>query len=761
MKRMFFVVLCFFMGLPISPTTAGIHDIAYPSALNKQDIPIKVYTPPGYESGTERYPVVYNLHGGGGSPERQWDRTRATLTDAMDNRRVRPMIYVYVNGLGNSEFVNTADGRMIERSIIEELIPFVDSRYRTIASKEGRAIEGFSMGGFGCLSVAFRNPEKFCAVVSYGAALTITGKGKNYRSPEHFAEHNPWALVKANTETIRKGVRLRMVCGEADGLFQSNAAFKDLLTSLSIPVDWVPVAGVAHNTMGLYEEKGLESLRFLEESFAIAAKGGPMNVPVRRTRAAERRVAGMAVDGEPAPFRPSGPLPRLKVSENGRFIVTEDGRPFFFLGDTAWLLFQNLDREGVDKYFEDRATKQFSVVLAHLIPWKHGNRNAYGEEAFVGGDFTKPNEKYWEYCDHIVNQAAAKGLYIGLLPMWCRNYINIKNRPPLLDLPTAQAYGRFVGRRYGGKSHVIWILGGDAQPSPLEIIDAMANGILEGAGADADRLLMSYHPGNGASSSALLHNKSWLDFNMWQSSHDVWRLNYAMIAKDYARQPVKPTLDGEPCYENHPIRQEPKNGWFSDWHVRMKAYWSVFAGACGFVYGGNGIWQMDREGKPPYSATHFNLTWDKALDLPGAQQMKHLRRLIESRPYLSRVPDDKTAGILRSPEGEKEDRIQVTRGADRSWAMYYLTSGQPVQVDLANFKGTTIHAWWFNPRDGKTYDAEGQPTDKPFGQLTREERYPKFDPPGAPGEGCDWVLVLDDAARNYPPPGQSAVAASK
>jgi enterochelin esterase-like enzyme len=274
---------------------ADVQDLTYPSHLLGQDLPIKIYTPPGYESDVARYPVVYNLHGGGGSPERQWDRTRATLRDAMENHRVRPMIYVYVNGLGNTEFVNTRDGKPIERSIVEELIPFVDKTYRTIAARSGRAIDGFSMGGFGCLSVAFRHPDQFCAVVSYGAALTITAQGHNYRDEAHFAEHDPWAVVRVNTTAIRQNVRVRMVCGDADGLYESNVKFKTLLDELQIPVDWCPVVGVAHSTQGLYERRGLESLRFLQESFASAARGDLMSVPVNHTpsvrSAADRAVA--------------------------------------------------------------------------------------------------------------------------------------------------------------------------------------------------------------------------------------------------------------------------------------------------------------------------------------------------------------------------------------------------------------------------------------------------------------------------------------
>lgn len=289
------------------------------------------------------------------------------------------------------------------------------------------------------------------------------------------------------------------------------------------------------------------------------------------------------------------------------------------------------------------------------------------------------------------------------------------------------------------------------------IYDALAKGITDGAGGDAGKVLMSYHPPSTVvSTGAFYHDKPWMDFNLFQSGHrEVW-LSYQNAAEDYARTPVKPTLESEPNYENHPIRHKMENGVFNAWHVRSRAYWSVFAGGAGFTYGGNGIWQMDKAGQPPFQATHANLSWDKAIDLPGAAQMKHLRRLVESRPFLSRVPDD--SSVLVSPEGEKAERVQVTRGQDRGWAMYYVTSGQSLTPNLLDLKGPKINAWWFNPRDGQTYDASGKPTDRPFGQFDNTMKNLVFDPPGEagePGEGNDWVLALDQATRNYPPPGKT------
>jgi enterochelin esterase-like enzyme len=735
-----------------------ILDLRYPSPLNKQDIPIKIYLPPGYETGTERYPVVYNFHGGGGTPERQWDRIHKTLIDAMDNRRVRPMIYVFVNGLGNSEFVNTADGKPIERSIVTELIPFVDQTYRTIANRTGRAADGFSMGGFGCLSVAFKNPELFSAVTSYGAALVIGPTGRNFTDPAHFAQHSPKALTVKNRAQILKNLRIRMVCGDSDWLFTSNTKFKAHLDSLKVPVDWVEVPGLAHCTQCLYEQVGVESLKFMEEAFAASTKGKPMNAPgTWKKRPYPATVAqNNSFGNEPLPFRPAGKLPRLKVSENKRFLVTESGKPFFWLGDTGWMLFSKLDREEVDKYFENRAAQQFSVVLGMLLPWQPGGTNVYGEVAFEGGDFTKPNKKYWQHVDYIVEQSAAKGLYLCLVPAWALNYVEPKkgttDTTGRLDARSAYAYGKFIGDRYHNATNLVWMLGGDIRPMRFAVYDALAKGIIDGNGRDPDMALLTYHPPSRQPSSVgFCHDRPWLDFNLVQSGHDVWRLNYQTIAANYALSPPKPTADGEPCYENHPIVHKFENGVFKDYHLRMRAYWSLFSGAFGFTYGGNGVWQMDKKGEEPFLKTHANLSWDEALTLPGAEQMRHVRALMESRPFLSRLPDD--GSVLRSERGEKDQRLEATFGADRTWAMVYATSGQDFRPNLTNLRGKTFHAWWFDPRTGQVCNETGTATGKPFRQLTHADEKVVLNPPGEPGPGNDWVLVLDDAAKGYPVPG--------
>ena len=278
LKAIFFGIL----GLLLQPgARADIQDRSYFSKAMKREISIKVYTPPGYVTGNVRYPVVYNLHGGGSSPDRQWDRIKSALTDAMDNRKVRPMIYVFVNGLGDTFFADSFDGsKKAETTFIKELIPYVDANWRTIASKEGRAIDGFSMGGCGALMQAFKRPELFSSVVSYGAALVTFDrlKGRDIGKlifnddQTYFDEYNPRVWVRRNKDKIRESVRVRMVIGSEDGLYQTNVDFKNLLDELKIPYSWKVIETVAHCTKCLYDKVGLEGLEFIEAGFGTPRK---------------------------------------------------------------------------------------------------------------------------------------------------------------------------------------------------------------------------------------------------------------------------------------------------------------------------------------------------------------------------------------------------------------------------------------------------------------------------------------------------------
>ncbi|MGQ9514990.1 MAG: glycoside hydrolase family 140 protein [Thermoproteota archaeon] len=430
-----------------------------------------------------------------------------------------------------------------------------------------------------------------------------------------------------------------------------------------------------------------------------------------------------------------------KVGHPGdrRFLVNDEGEPFFYLGDTAWELFHRLDREETDHYLRDRASKGFNVIQAVVLAELDGLTvpNRYGDLPLADNDVTKPNESYFQHIDYVVEKASSLGLYIGMLPTW-GDKVNKKwgTGPEIFNPKNALVYGEFLGRRYKDWN-IIWILGGD-RPSETEkhfaIWRAMAKGLHIG---DGGRHLITYHPMGFTSSSQFFHNESWLDFNMLQSGHSARNLpNYKMIERDYALTPIKPCLDGEARYEDHPINWDPKNGWFNDHDVRQAAYWAVFAGAFGHTYGCHDIWQFFDPGRNPIS--HARTHWRKALDLPGSFNMQYLRNLIESRQMLIRIPDQ---SLLVSDFGETADHVQCTRGADGSYALIYIPTGRTIVVRVDKIFKDKIRAFWYDPRRGKA-ESIGV-----FGNEPRE-----FTPPSE-GQNDDWVLVLDDYTKEYEDPG--------
>lgn len=427
----------------------------------------------------------------------------------------------------------------------------------------------------------------------------------------------------------------------------------------------------------------------------------------------------------------------LRVSPDNRSLVKADGSAFFWLGDTAWELFHRLNREQAEQYLSTRANQGYSLIQAVAVAELDGvnTPNPYGNKPFTSTNPLVMNDAYFQHVDWIVNRANALGLYIGLLPTWGDQWNSSGGVFNTTD--KARAYGEYMGNRYRDAA-VVWILGGDrgaGDANHQAILRAMAAGLETTMGG---RQLITFHPPGGQTSATWFHNDAWLDFNMQQNGHctntDVWN----RITNDRNRTPVKPVLDGEPLYESHPICfNAGANGYSNATDVRKFAWWNVFAGAFGHTYGCHSVWQMYDVGRGGINGPQQY--WHQALTLPGAVQMGHVRRLMESRPLIGRVPDQ---SLLTTSALSGGDRIQATRGGDGGYALIYSASGQGFTVDLTKLSGSTITSWWYDPRAGTSTGA---------GSFAKSGTR-AFSPPSN-GYGNDWVLVLDDAVRGYPQPG--------
>lgn len=430
---------------------------------------------------------------------------------------------------------------------------------------------------------------------------------------------------------------------------------------------------------------------------------------------------------------------QLRVSDNKRFLQTADGKPFFWLGDTAWELFHRLNRDEATMYLKNRADKGFTVIQSVVLAELDGlhDPNPYGETPLENDDPTKPREAYFQHVDFIVKKAGELGLYIGMLPTWGDKVYKVWGiGPEIFNTENAKVYGRWLGNRYKDYNNIIWILGGDRNPvneQHVAIWRAMAAGIEEAVGRD--NALMTLHPQptgiEDGGSAKWFHNDEWLDFNMFQTGHcrdaNLWdRMKYA-----YNLKPTKPVLDGEPIYEDHPVCFNAADlGMSSAYDVRKSAWLNVFAGAFGHTYGCHDIWQMWAPHRTPKNSPPR--PWYVAIDLPGAGQMKYVRRLIESRPMFDRVPDQ---SLITDALGDA-DHVQATRGND--YIFVYSAQGKKFTVNTNKISGKELVGNWYNPRNGEI---------KPIGKFAKKNQQ-EFTPPTT-GYGHDWVLVLDDASKNY------------
>jgi hypothetical protein len=438
--------------------------------------------------------------------------------------------------------------------------------------------------------------------------------------------------------------------------------------------------------------------------------------------------------------------PRLKVSGNKRFLVTEDNKPFFWLGDTAWELFHRLTRAEADFYLKTRQEQGFTVIQAVVLAEFDGLTvpNANGDKPLTDNDPLKPVEAYFKQVDWIVNRANELGLVVGMLPTWGDKWNKKWGVGPEIFTPdNAEAYGQWIGARYKDKS-IVWILGGDR---PVEndnqkaIINRMAAGLRKG---DGGAHLCTFHPTGGGGSSQYFHDSPWLDFNMRQNGHGVEFGSYSKTKADYDRQPVKPVIDGEPIYEDHPVSfKAPEFGHSIAADVRRPLYWDLFTGAFGHTYGNHCMWQFFDTGRKPVN--NPLLPWREAIKQPGALQMQHGRHLMESRPFLTRIPDDSIivpSNVPTAMPGAGTRRFVATRDEAGTYAMVYAPVSKPFTIRMDKITGPKVQAWWFDPRTGGATKA-GEFSNSGTQTFT----------PATPGEATDWVLVLDDAAKNYPPPG--------
>jgi hypothetical protein len=430
---------------------------------------------------------------------------------------------------------------------------------------------------------------------------------------------------------------------------------------------------------------------------------------------------------------PSAPLPPgsyaypLRLAATGRYLVDQKDRPFLLVGDAAWSLIAQLSDQDADAYLADRQQLGFDAVLVNLIEHKFATNapaDAYGIRPFTGRAFATPNEAYFAHVDHIIRSAAQKGILV-LLAMTYLGY-DCGDQGWCAEIKAASdadmmSWGRFLGGRYAGYDNIVWVIGGDTDPSSVR---GKLQDVVSGIRSVDTRHLFTAHNGRRQMAIAPWSGAAWLAVNDTYTDG----LEYTYARRAYDASPVRPFYLIEAFYEGEGPGAQA---------LRAQSYWTILSGGFGHVFGNCPIWNFSvpSAGDPCSSAD-----WRAALNLQGSLNMSHLQKLFSARHWYSLVPDRGhvalTAGYGSFGAG---DYATAGYAADSSSIIAYLPSARAVTVSGRRLAGGTMTAWWYRPGTGAATPIGTYPT---TGTQT-------FTPPGS----GDWVLVLDSRRFDFVPPG--------
>ena len=269
-------------------TTPRVQFRTFDSAAATGKVSYHIYTPQAYDrEGQRKFPVVYWLHGSGGGL-RGIPKLARHFDSAISAGKVPPFLVVFVNGLVEGMYVDWKDGSApLETVIVKELVPHIDATWRTIATRDGRMLDGFSMGGYGAARLGFKFPELFRAVSIVGAGplqpeLVQAPRAGRQRAAEvlqkvyggdqdYFRSVSPRRFAGQNAKTIAGGSLVRMVIGDQDETFANNRAFHEHLEHLGVPHAWTVLNGVAHDPMGVLDALGDKNWAFYRDVFGSNA----------------------------------------------------------------------------------------------------------------------------------------------------------------------------------------------------------------------------------------------------------------------------------------------------------------------------------------------------------------------------------------------------------------------------------------------------------------------------------------------------------
>jgi len=419
----------------------------------------------------------------------------------------------------------------------------------------------------------------------------------------------------------------------------------------------------------------------------------------------------------------------LTVAPTERHMVDQSAKPFLLVGDTAWSLLVTLSDSDTDLYLENRKQHGFTAVLANLIEHKFAASppaNFYGFTPFIGQPFTTPREAYFAHVDYVVKSAAEKGIAIFLVPLYLGGGCSDEGWCPEVQNATIadmRAWGEYVGNRYTSYENIVWVIGGDMDPTPIKTkVQAVVEGIL----SRDTRHPFTVHNSRGIMAVTPWPEAAWLNINSTYTNG----IDYQQAIAAYKIFPPKPFFLIESLYENNKAPNAQL--------LRAQSYWTVLNGGFGNFFGNCPVWGFGFTGHYCPALTD----WRAQLDTPGALGMQHFQALFNSRRWEALIPDTSET-VLMTGNGTfgETDYATAACAADGSSIIAYLPSARAITISGACLTGNTMNAWWYDPSKGVATQIGTFPTTTPQ----------HFTPPAS----GDWVLVVDSSVASFPEPGRS------
>ena len=527
-----------------------------------------------------------------------------------------------------------------------------------------------------------------------------------------------------------------------DAAFESGTAYDNPVQQASVLVTFTSPQGEAFKVPGFWDGGKTWRARF------IPTQPGQWKFSTTCSDAANSGLHGQSGEFTVTPalkktrFSEHGPV---RVSPDGRYLMHHDGTPYFWLGDTAWNGPLLSTKPDWDTYLKERTRQHFSGVQWVATQWRASpDGDANKQLPYTGKEKITINPAFFQRLDEKVEAMTRAGLLSAPVLLWAINAGGNPQVNPGVSLPEDQAIllARYMVARWSGNPS-LFMLGGDAdyRGAKAEKWQRIGRAVFN----DIHHAPATMHPGGMQWVWKEFIDEKWYNVIGYQSGHgdDDKTMRWIFegpLTDDWTKLPHRPMINLEPPYENHVAYQSKKP--IAPETVRSAMYWSLLcAPTAGITYGGHGVWGWDDGTKSPtdHPGTGTPLPWQKALTMPGAEQMKHLADFFASIDWWKLRPAP--IMVVGNPgSGKPAKYIAGAKSDDRDLCVAYIPEERTVEIKLDSMP-VSPNVSWFNPRTGEKSPAVAVVT-------ANTCQFP------TPSEG-DWILFMTSEKKGAAKPAEA------